>query len=450
MSDAHFDFLVLGSGPSSSTLVKHLTEAGRKVAVASEEPIGGVCALRGCNPKKVLTNAGTTVDQARRAVGKLLGHADVAIDWPKLMAFRAEFTDPVPASKADWLDHVGAELFRGVARFVGPDRVAVGDRTVSADHIVIATGAKPAALPFPGSEHLVASDEFLYLKDLPRRLLFVGGGYISFEFGHMARHADRAVTMVDENPRPLHQYDADLVAGLVDRTRRMGIDFRTETGVGQVRRHGDGFRVVLTTGEAVDADIVVHGAGRAPNIAALDLTAGDVAFDEKKGVLTDEFLRSTSNSKVWACGDVAATGGAKLTPVANRQAETLARNLVAGDPLPVDDRATASAVFTTPPLAMVGPTEQQLIDAGTPYEKHGGDLSSKGAIRKLAATHARAKILSDPGSGRLLAAHLFGPWAADLINVFTLAVDQRLTIDAMRNVLWAFPTSGAEIEDMLG
>ena len=303
-----YDIIVIGVGMAGLNIAKRTASAGKKVAVIDSRPYGGTCALRGCDPKKVLVGAAELVDWQRR----MSGHGvtgDVRIDWAELMAFKRTFTEPVPDNLEKSLSKLDVATYHGGARFVDRNRLSVGDTTLSADHIVIAAGAKPQDLPISGAAHLLTSTDFLELDTLPQRLVFVGGGYISFEFAHIAARAGADVTLLHRGERPLEGFDADLVARLVSASRDLGINVQVKAEVNEVEQVEEGFMVKTSTGESFAADLVVHGAGRVPELDGLDLDAGDIAHDLKRGVAVNEHLQSISNPSVYAAGDSADTEG---------------------------------------------------------------------------------------------------------------------------------------------
>jgi glutathione reductase (NADPH) len=180
-----FDRVVMGSGTAATTVATTGSQAGWKVALADFRPPGGTCALRGCDPKKVLLAGAQPVDLASRLQGKAVrGH--LSIVWPVLMVFKRRFTDPVPDRTEESLRKAGVEVLRGRARFVSSHRVEVAHRTLRARHVVLAIGAEPVKLAIPGEQFLRTSEEFMSLPLLPRRIIFVGGGYIAAEFSHLA------------------------------------------------------------------------------------------------------------------------------------------------------------------------------------------------------------------------------------------------------------------------
>ena len=273
-----------------------------------KRPFGGTCALRGCDPKKVLVSAAAAVDAARALADKGIHPDGLALDWRALMRFKRTFTDPVPAALRASLARAGTETFAGVARFVGPARLSVDNEAVEATRaIAVATGAVPMPLPIEGAEHVVISDDFLELDALPSSIAFIGGGYVSLEFAHVAARAGAKVTIVHRGARPLERFDPDLVDRLVARTRDLGIDVRLATDVRRVEAAGGRRRVVAAdaSGEVVvEADLVVHGAGRVPELEDLDLKAAGVRYS-RAGIAVNEYLQSVSNPMVYAAGDCA-------------------------------------------------------------------------------------------------------------------------------------------------
>jgi glutathione reductase (NADPH) len=284
---------------------------------------------------------------------------------------------------------------------------------------------------------------------MPDSILFVGGGYISFELAHIARSAGARVTVV-ERDRPLDQFDPDLVAMLVGRTREMGIDVRTGTRVLRIEPHGDCRRVHAACGNermTFDADLVVHGAGRAADIDDLGLQEGEVAHDEH-GVIVNEYMQSVSNPAVYAAGD-AAKSGPLLTPVASLQARVAAENLLEGNRRRLRYPPVPSVVFTLPPLASVGLREEQAWQQGKRFTTTHGPTSSWYSSRRVGEGCSGYKLLFESGSGRLIGAHVLGPNAHELINVFAMGIEHRYTAQDFQDTLFAYPTAASDIGYMM-
>src|SRR6202047_1614403 len=245
-----FVVIAIGAGSAASTVASRCREAGWQVAIVDSRPFGGTCALRGCDPKKVLVGAAEAVDWTRRMKGRGIEAAKLRIDWPELMRFKRSFTEPVPKRREEGFAKAGIAAFHGRARFVGPTAVQVGKETLQARYVVIAAGEIPADLGIPGAEYLTTSDQFLELNELPRRILFVGGGYIAFEFAHVAACAGSQGTVLHRGPRPLALFDPDLVDQLVERTRQLGIDVHVGTEAIGIEKSSDQLIVrALASGE---------------------------------------------------------------------------------------------------------------------------------------------------------------------------------------------------------
>lgn len=448
---ARFDLVVLGTGTAGSAAAHRCRKAGWNVAVIDDQPYGGTCALRGCDPKKVLVGAVELVDWQRRMAGHgVVGEA--RIDWPALMRFKRSFTDPVPARVEGRFREAGIATYHGRARFSAESSLVVGDEVLEAEHVLIATGARPVPLRIPGEEHVRTSTDFLELDELPARVAFIGAGYISFEFAHVAQRAGASAIVLGRGT-PLKRFDADVVESLLNHTRGIGIDVRIGTAVTAVEAEGDGYRVrfdTLTGQAEAEADLVVHGAGRVPNTDGLGLATGNVAADERGAVHVNDYLQSVSNPRVYAAGDVAVPSGSlPLTPVAAHEGLVVAANLLRGNTTKPDYRGISSVVFTAPPLASVGLTEAGARAEGLRVRVKAQETGTWHSNRRVREPAGMFKTVVDDGTDRLLGAHVFGPQADDLINVFALAIRHELTSASLRRMIYAYPTRGSDIPYML-
>src|SRR6202051_3386640 len=271
-----FDVIAIGTGAAAAAVASRCREAGWRVAIVDSRPFGGTCALRGCDPKKVLVGAAEAFDWARRMKGRGIQAAKLQIDWPELMRFKRSFTEPVPKRREEGFAKAGVAAFHGRARFTGPTTVQVGEETLEGRYVVIAAGQMPADLEIPSAEYLTTSDQFLELDELPRRILFIGGGCIAFEFAHIAALAGSQVTILHRGSRPLALFDPDLVDQLVERTRELGIEVHLGTAaIGIEKSAGELIVRALAGGETVtfQTEMVVHAAGRVPEINDLNLDA---------------------------------------------------------------------------------------------------------------------------------------------------------------------------------
>lgn len=354
-----YDLVVIGTGTAAQVGAGRARKAGRSVAVIDRLPFGGTCALRGCDPKKMLVSGAEAIDLAGRMHGRGVTGA-LRINWTDLIDFKRTFTDPVSAKREQGFAAQGITAYHGTARFTGRDTLDVDGRTLKAAHVLIASGASPAPITVSGAEHLITSDAFMELERRPARIVMVGGGYIAAEFSHIAARAGAKVTVLQRGERMLPHFDPDVVEWLMEKFEEIGVDVHTRSEVNAVERSGDAYRVHTQTPEGqsvLEADLVVHAAGRVPDIADLDLTAAGVAVEHER-LLLNEYLQSVSNPLVYAAGD-AAGRGPPLTPVSSHDARVAAANILEGNHRRPDYRgvpSVASPYPRSPPSACLRPT----------------------------------------------------------------------------------------------
>lgn len=444
-----YDLVVIGTGTAAQVASFRVRAAGWSVAVIDHMPFGGTCALRGCDPKKMLISGAEAIDMARR----MRGHGvtgELAMSWPDLMAFKRTFTDPIPPKQEHRYAAHGIDTFRGVARFTGADIIEVAGQAVQARHVLIASGARPVPLAFPGAEHLTTSDRFLELPKLPARIVMVGGGYIAAEFSHIAARAGAKVTVMQRAGQMLTQFDPNLVGWLMEKFSEIGVEVRTGTAVEAIEQTGSGFRVRARTGSQevmVETDLVVHAAGRVPDLDALNLSAAGIAVENGRLVL-NEFLQSVSNPAVYAAGDAAAKGP-PLTPVSSHDGKVVATNLLEGNHHRPDYRGVPSVAFTLPPIAAVGLGEAEARAAGLKFRVKSEKVPDWYTARRVAETVYGFKTLVEEGTGLILGAHLVGPHAEEVINVLGLAIRHGLTAEDIKQTMFAYPTATSDIGYML-
>lgn len=437
-----FDVVVIGSGAAGQTVAVELAEAGRSVALVERREMGGTCALRGCEPKKVLFSAAATVERAngQRAHGVV---GNIALSWSELVGYKRTFTDPVPAGIESYLTGAGVTVIHGEAAFVDDGTIAVAGERVEARTFVVCSGAHPTKLNIPGEELLWDSEAFMNADDPGDHVVFVGGGFISFEFAHIVAAAGVRATIVHHGPAVLEQFDPELGAMLAESYRDRGIEVMLDAPVTEVRRSGPRLAVVLADGTAIECDRAVHGAGRAPDTAALALDAADVACGPR-GIEVDSSMRSVSNPRVFAAGDAAASG-LPLTPVGVRQARVARANILAPGSDSFDPAVVGSVVFSGPPLAMAGLTQAQAHDSGLDIDVKLTDASSWASTRREGAPVAGAKTIVERATGRILGVHLLGPNAHEVINVYVAAIAAEMTVDDLKRIPWAYPAGAWEV-----
>lgn len=445
-----YDGIVIGSGPAGSTTAKKLAEKGWKIAVVEEDRFGGTCPLKGCVPKKILA----AVAEMRTRISRYEEAGLIAesrIDWPKLQAFKRRFIEPVPFQKERDLQHSGITTYRGHAAFAGQQTVEVNGHILFAKRILIATGAKPLELPIEGREHIRYSDDFLDLPELPRRIMFIGGGYISFEFAHIAASCGSEVHILQRGPSVLEGFDEELVQRLVVESEKIGIQVHLQAAAKTVVQHEKGYTVRTDcngVSQEFEADLVVAAAGRKPNLEGLALEKAHVKYD-KQGIAVNPFMQSVSNPHVYAAGDVAGNGSPQLMPIAHLDADAVVYNWLNGNEQIPDYRPVPSVVFTTPKLASVGLSVNEAAEAGHSVDVLDLDISEWFTYRLGGEKNAKAKMILDRNEGHILGAHIVSDEADQLINLFGLCCQLKLNVKDLQQLAFAFPTPGSDLPAFL-
>ncbi|TFW30751.1 dihydrolipoyl dehydrogenase family protein [Massilia horti] len=445
-----FHLLVVGTGTAATVAAWRARDAGWSVAVIDYRRFGGTCALRGCDPKRVLVDAAAAYDDAKRRHGKGLA-GEVRLDWQVLMNFKRTFTDPVPEKREALYADKGIAAFHGHARFTGANVIDVDGDTLEGRYILIAAGAEPANLGIPGEQYLVTSETLLTLDLLPHRILIVGGGFIAAEFSHVAARGGAQVTIVGESDRMLSEFAAETVDWLMPAFDAAGIEVHTGTAVEAIEQR-DGAYLVRASKDGkplqFNADLVVHAAGRKPDLQALGVEAAGIELEHGRLRLSG-YLQSVSNPAVYAAGD-AASMGPQLTPVATYDAKVAIDNILKGNHRTVDYSVVPSVAFTIPPIATVGLDEQEANDKQLKFRVCCANAADWFTARRSAQPVYGYKILVEEDSGRILGAHLVGPNVDELINLFALAIRHGLSADALKETLFAYPTGASDIGSMLG
>ncbi|MBT8364560.1 MAG: NAD(P)/FAD-dependent oxidoreductase [Deltaproteobacteria bacterium] len=448
-----YDVVIVGSGTSGQTAAFDLNENGVKVAVVekSDRP-GGTCALAGCQPKKWFYEAAEAIAKARHLEGKGIVTAPEG-NWAQVLEQKRRFTSRIPEGTIKNLHKAGIDFVAGTASFVDDETMSVNGNRIQAKFFVLATGAKPMQLPIAGIEHVITSDDFLELNMLPTSILFIGGGFISFEFAHFAARmgsTNQRSVILEVSDRPLGAFDAEMVELLVEASQTEGIDIRSSIEIEAIEKHAKGFSVRTAQGDSFETDLVVHGAGRAPDLDTLALDAAGVAYSNR-GITVDQTLR-TSNRRIFAVGDCAAT--IQLARVADKEAHVAAENILAeldrGRKATMDYRAVPAILFTYPQFAMVGQTEAALIQDGQTYQKSFAKNLNWPTYQRVGLKDAAYKILTD-ANNQILGAHILSDHAAGLINTIKQAMLNETTADELyqQTIVSPYPTRESDLSYML-
>ena len=444
-----FDVVIIGGGNAGFGVSAVAHEAGKSIAFVESWDFGGTCPNRGCTPKKVLVAAAHALHEIEQAKVHGIEVGEPRLDWARLIDREKSMVDFIPDAMQGVAEKRGT-VFRGQARFIGPNTIDVDGTVIEGDNIVIATGSKPRPLPIPGAEHMITSDDVLSERELPGEIVFIGGGVIAMEFSHVYARAGAKVTILEALPRLLPRMDADAVAAIQADTERLGVTVKTGVSVKEISQVDGKLRVLYEhdgAEQTVVADRVVNGAGRIANVDALDLEAGNVAHDGI-AIDVDDHLRSTSNPAVWVAGDALVTSP-QLSPVATYEGRVVGQNIVDGPSVKPDYSVIPSAVYTVPALSTIGLTEEQAAEQGLDVKVTASDMMGWFSAKSYAETVAWAKVLVDRASDRIVGAHIVGHQGEELIHLFALAMAHGISATELKNSQYAFPTFSSDVKNLL-
>jgi glutathione reductase (NADPH) len=429
MSDAHYDYdlFVIGAGSGGVRASRIASSHGARVAVAEEFRVGGTCVIRGCVPKKLLVYGSHFAEELQDAANYGWTVEKTTFDWPTLRDAVLRDVDRLNAAYTSTLETHKVERFLERAVITGPHAVRLASgREITAKHILVATGAWPVMPEFEGSEHCITSNEVFHLEALPRRVVIAGAGYIALEFAGIFNALGSHVTVVNRSETLLRGYDQALRDRLLQITMARGIQYRFNCPFEKVVKREDGLLEVWLKGQPdpVLADQVLVATGRKPNTAGLGLETAGVALGDNGQILVDNRAQ-TSCPSIHAVGDV--TDRVQLTPVAIREGQAFADRLFGGKHVEIDYSCIPSAVFSQPPLAGVGPTEGEARNKYGAIKVYSSDFRPMKNIFAHRPERGLYKMIVDAATDRVLAIHMIGPEAPEILQAAAIAVKAGLT-----------------------
>jgi glutathione reductase (NADPH) len=446
MADGEFDYdlFVIGAGSGGVRASRVAAAFGAKVAVAEEYRVGGTCVIRGCVPKKMLVYGAHFAEDLEDAQAFGWTIDAPKFDWKVLRDNVLKDVDRLNDAYTTTLNNNKVEIILERATLTGPHEIALsGGRSVTAKHILIATGARPHVPECPGSELGITSNEAFHLDALPPRILIAGGGYIANEFAGIFNQFGSKVTIINRSDQLLRGYDEALRDRLLQISLIKGIDFRFNATFRGIEQTENGcLRVSMTNHEDIEVDCVLYATGRLPNTEGLGLDKAGVTLGDHGEIVVDRFSK-TSVDHIYAVGDV--TGRVQLTPVAIREGHAFADTVFGGKPTAVDHDCIPSAVFSHPPLAAVGMTEGQARNAFGAVKVYEADFRPMKHV--LAGRNERClyKMVCDETSGRILGIHMIGPEAPEIMQAAAVAVKAGLTKDDFDATVAIHPTMSEEL-----
>ncbi|WP_321806711.1 glutathione-disulfide reductase [Burkholderia sp. BCC1993] len=444
--DFDYDLFVIGAGSGGVRLARMSASYGARVGIAEQEQIGGTCVLRGCIPKKLLVYASHYPHELEDAKGFGWTFGAGTLDWPALITAKDREINRLSDIYIDLLRQSGVAMHAGRATLVDAHTVAIGERTIRARHIAIATGSRPTLPHRPGIEHAITSREALSLPTCPKRIAVVGGGYIAVEFAGIFNGFGSQVDLFYRGEKILRGFDDDVRQFLTDEMTKQGIAIHARAVVESIARADDG-TLSVHVGDAQHGpyDAVLYATGRVPNVEGLGLERAGVMLDARGAIAVDAYS-ATSVPSIHALGDV--TSRPQLTPVATRDGALLARTLFGGARVAADHDYVPSAVFSQPEVATVGLTE---ADARRVHGEVDIYRTSFKALRHtLSGRNERTlmKLVVARGSQRVIGAHMVGRDAGEIIQGIAIAIRAGATKAQFDDTIGIHPTAAEEFVTM--
>ena len=441
-----FDYLVIGAGSGGVRTSRVAASLGARVAVVEEGALGGTCVNVGCVPKKLLSHAAHFEGAMHEAAGFGWSVDGARFDWATLIANKNAEIHRLNGVYDKLLANAGVQLITGRASLVDAHTVQVGERRVSARHIVIATGGHPNLPQIPGIEHAITSDQAFFLPELPQRAVVVGGGYIAVEFASIFNGLGAKTQLVYRGAQLLRHFDADLGSMLAERMAQNGVQLQLQSDITSIEKRADGLHLQLTNGQSLIADCVLYATGRVPKTEGLGLEAAGVKVNAKGAIEVDKHF-ATNVPSIHAIGDV--VDRLALTPVALAEGTVLAHHLFGASDKPVPDyELVPTAVFSHPNVGTVGLSEEQA------RKRWGAVQIFKSKFRPLTnrltteAENILLKLVVATDSRKVVGVHMVGPEAGEMIQGFAVALQCGATKEQFDATLGIHPTIAEEFVTM--
>jgi glutathione reductase (NADPH) len=442
-----YDLFVIGAGSGGVRAARLAAELGAHVGIAEEYRIGGTCVIRGCVPKKLLVYGSRYSGDFDDAKAFGWSCEGLRFDWPTLIHNIRREVDRLNGVYARILDAAGVDKFLTRATFESPHEIKLADRdrTLSAKTVLVATGGHPMIPDVPGKEHLISSNECFELEQLPASIAIIGAGYISMEFASIFNGLGVAVTVLYRGDQILRDFDMELRDGLAEAMRDRGVDLRMNADIASIDKDGQAYRVHLTHGDSVAADLVMAATGRVPNTMGLGLQQAGVELGWDGCLVVDEFSKSSVDN-IYGVGDV--THRVNLTPVAIHEATAFAETLFNDNPTPVDHSFIPTAVFSQPEIGTVGLTEEKARELYRNVDIY------KARFRPLKATVSGRdekmlmKLVVDMDTDTVLGCHILGEDAAEIAQMAAIALRLGVTKAQFDATMALHPTAAEELVTM--
>lgn len=444
MAEYDYDLFVIGAGSGGVRAARISASHGARVAVAEEYRVGGTCVIRGCVPKKLLVYGSHFAEDLADAKRFGWNTEGASFDWPTLRDNVAAEVDRLEGLYGGIFTSNNVEIFHERAVVAGPNSIRLASgRDISAKYILIATGAWPSVPDVPGADLGITSNEVFHLPELPKRAVIAGAGYIANEFAGIFNELGVDVTLVTRGDKMLRSYDQEIVEKLVGISREKGIDIRMNFPFKSALKQADG-SILIDGGEAgmIETDLLMWAIGRNPNSKNLGLETAGVTLDKSGAVIVGSDNR-TNISSIYAVGDV--TNRVQLTPVAIREGHAFADSVFGNAPRTIDYSCIPTAVFSNPPIASVGMTEEEANATLSQVKVYRSDFRAMKNV--LAGRNERAlyKMVVDGETDKVVGLHLIGPDSGEILQAAAIAVKAGLTKQAFDDTVALHPSMSEEL-----
>lgn len=444
MANYDYDVFYIGTGHAAWHGALILAGAGKKIGFAERDLTGGTCTNYGCDAKALLDGPAELVSALERYKDLGLG-GNVTMDWPKFMEYKHQVIDPLANVMTGMLTNAGFDIIRGSAEFVDAHTVKVGDKTVTAENIVICAGQSDVKLDIPGKEYMHTSRDILDLPKLPGHITFIGAGIISMEFASLLTQFGVKATVIEFADRALLQYSEEYSKRLVDKLKDAGVDFHFGESLSAIEKNADKFIAKTASGLTVETDYILAATGRRANVEGLELEKAGIEYSPR-GIKVDDHMR-TSAQNVYASGDVVDKMIPRLTPTATFESNYIALAIL-GSSQPIMYPAVPNVVFTLPRIAAAGITVNQALKEPDKYHIAKVEYGKMLSFEYRNETDAEATVILDKDN-YLAGAELYGDLAGEMINVVTMIINGKMTREMMMGTIWAFPTQTDGLTEML-
>ena len=440
-----FDLFVIGAGSGGVRASRIASTHDAKVAIAEEYRYGGTCVIRGCVPKKLFVYASHFAEDFEDAEAYGWTVDKPSFNWSTLIANKDREIDRLNGIYINLLDGAGVKRYDGRARLRDAHTIEIGNETVTAERILLATGGTPTFPDLPGIEHAISSNEAFHLDALPNHVTVVGGGYIAVEFAGIFNGLGCDVTQLYRSEQILRGFDRDVRDHLAGEIRKKGIDLRTETNVTEIEKTNDGYRLTLTTGETMDTGLVMYATGRHPNSGDLGLEAVGVELTKGGAVKVDDWSQ-TNIPHIHAVGDL--TDRIALTPVALMEGHAYADTVFGNMPRQPNHADVPSAVFSQPSVGNVGLTEEQAREQIGDVDIYKSTFTPMKHTLTPSLEKTLMKLIVDAKTDRVVGCHIVGPDAAEMVQGLGIALRCNATKAQFDATVGIHPSSAEELVTM--